>query len=298
MPRGKKGKLKKMKEKYKDQDEEDRQARMMLLQVLRALDAPARPASLTSISQPEGKKELRPAAPAAAKGKAPQKGGAKPKQSPVQAKHAPSPPHVAEEPTKPTEELAPEAEAESKPQEEVKVEGGAEEEHSEGEAGTEVKKEGEKRKGRKEKREEKLREQVSLSLSRFPLCTRSCVGSFFFFFSFVDPTTLQEEIRKILEEENVALADDASLTEIDSLTGQPHPEDILLYAVPVCAPYQALQAFKFKVKLMPGSQKKGKGEWRCSLSTFSCIELMFSQRHERRWRCSSSHPTQRHGRRN
>jgi hypothetical protein len=180
MPRGKKGKLKKMKEKYKDQDEEDRQARMMLLQVLRALDAPARPASLTSISQPEGKKELRPAAPAAAKGKAPQKGGAKPKQSPVQAKHAPSPPHVAEEPTKPTEELAPEAEAESKPQEEVKVEGGAEEEHSEGEAGTEVKKEGEKRKGRKEKREEKLREQVSLSLSRFPLCTRSCVGSFFF----------------------------------------------------------------------------------------------------------------------
>uniref|UniRef100_A0A8D3CI10 Ribosome quality control complex subunit NEMF n=1 Tax=Scophthalmus maximus TaxID=52904 RepID=A0A8D3CI10_SCOMX len=45
---------------------------------------------------------------------------------------------------------------------------------------------------------------------------------------------------------------------LTSLTGQPHPEDVLLFAVPVCAPYTALTNYKHKVKLTPGSQKKGK----------------------------------------
>ncbi|XP_056248763.1 ribosome quality control complex subunit NEMF-like [Seriola aureovittata] len=45
---------------------------------------------------------------------------------------------------------------------------------------------------------------------------------------------------------------------LTSLTGQPHPEDVLLFAVPVCAPYTALSNYKHKVKLTPGSQKKGK----------------------------------------
>ncbi|XP_072545946.1 ribosome quality control complex subunit NEMF isoform X2 [Salminus brasiliensis] len=45
---------------------------------------------------------------------------------------------------------------------------------------------------------------------------------------------------------------------LDSLTGQPHPEDVLLFAVPVCAPYTALSNYKHKVKLTPGTQKKGK----------------------------------------
>uniref|UniRef100_A0A8D3BM38 Ribosome quality control complex subunit NEMF n=1 Tax=Scophthalmus maximus TaxID=52904 RepID=A0A8D3BM38_SCOMX len=44
---------------------------------------------------------------------------------------------------------------------------------------------------------------------------------------------------------------------LTSLTGQPHPEDVLLFAVPVCAPYTALTNYKY-VKLTPGSQKKGK----------------------------------------
>ncbi|XP_028250926.1 ribosome quality control complex subunit NEMF [Parambassis ranga] len=47
-------------------------------------------------------------------------------------------------------------------------------------------------------------------------------------------------------------------TLLTSLTGQPHPEDVLLFAVPVCAPYTALSNYKHKVKLTPGSQKKGK----------------------------------------
>lgn len=31
---------------------------------------------------------------------------------------------------------------------------------------------------------------------------------------------------------------------LDSLTGQPHPEDILLFAVPICAPYTAMMNYK------------------------------------------------------
>ncbi|XP_004371144.1 ribosome quality control complex subunit NEMF [Trichechus manatus latirostris] len=44
----------------------------------------------------------------------------------------------------------------------------------------------------------------------------------------------------------------------DSLTGQPHPEDILLFAIPICAPYTTMANYKYKVKLTPGVQKKGK----------------------------------------
>ncbi|KAJ8394234.1 hypothetical protein AAFF_G00048170 [Aldrovandia affinis] len=43
-----------------------------------------------------------------------------------------------------------------------------------------------------------------------------------------------------------------------SLTGQPHGEDVLLFAVPVCAPYTALTNYKHKVKLTPGPRRKGK----------------------------------------
>ncbi|KAM4014326.1 ribosome quality control complex subunit NEMF [Anomaloglossus baeobatrachus] len=45
---------------------------------------------------------------------------------------------------------------------------------------------------------------------------------------------------------------------LDSLTGQPDLEDVLLFSVPVCAPYTAMTSYKYKVKLTPGTQKKGK----------------------------------------
>ncbi|KAI8930079.1 hypothetical protein BC831DRAFT_508731 [Entophlyctis helioformis] len=69
------------------------------------------------------------------------------------------------------------------------------------------------------------------------------------------------EIKRILDEENVALPDDeqvANMSYLDSLTGQPHPDDILLHAVPMCAPWGALQKYKYKVKLLPGALKRGK----------------------------------------
>jgi hypothetical protein len=46
--------------------------------------------------------------------------------------------------------------------------------------------------------------------------------------------------------------------EIEKLTGCPTAEDVLLYAVPMCGPYSAFSTFKYKVKLTPGTQKKGK----------------------------------------
>lgn len=45
---------------------------------------------------------------------------------------------------------------------------------------------------------------------------------------------------------------------MDTFTGQPLGEDVLLYALPVCAPYSALVSYKFKAKLTPGTLKRGK----------------------------------------
>lgn len=50
----------------------------------------------------------------------------------------------------------------------------------------------------------------------------------------------------------------ADVDMLDSLTGQPMEEDELLFAIPVVAPYQSLQNYKFKVKLTPGTGKRGK----------------------------------------
>ncbi|XP_037946929.1 nuclear export mediator factor NEMF homolog [Teleopsis dalmanni] len=55
---------------------------------------------------------------------------------------------------------------------------------------------------------------------------------------------------------------------LDSLTGVPADEDELLFAVPVVAPYQALQNYKYKVKLTPGTGKRGRAA-KTSLTMFS-----------------------------
>lgn len=36
---------------------------------------------------------------------------------------------------------------------------------------------------------------------------------------------------------------------LDSLTGLPHPDDVLMFAVPVCAPYMALSNYKYAFKM-------------------------------------------------
>jgi len=45
---------------------------------------------------------------------------------------------------------------------------------------------------------------------------------------------------------------------LQSLTGCPQPDDIILFAIPTCAPYSSMKNYKFKVKLTPGNNKKGK----------------------------------------
>ena len=69
----------------------------------------------------------------------------------------------------------------------------------------------------------------------------------------------QEEIAQILEEEGVFLEEEGKLVEdVEKLTGAPLPDDELLYAIPVCGPYVSLKEFKYRVKLTPGTLKKGK----------------------------------------
>jgi NFACT protein C-terminal domain/Heterogeneous nuclear ribonucleoprotein Q acidic domain len=69
----------------------------------------------------------------------------------------------------------------------------------------------------------------------------------------------QQEIKDILEEEGVLDEEEGKQAdEINKLTGKPVPEDVLLYAVPVCGPYSAIRSFKYSVKLTPGTMKKGK----------------------------------------
>lgn len=68
------------------------------------------------------------------------------------------------------------------------------------------------------------------------------------------------------EQDDAAQVSD-ELKILDSLTGCPVVEDGLLFAVPVCAPYAALQNFKFKVKVTPGTGKRGKAA-KTALNTF------------------------------
>ncbi|NXY46291.1 NEMF factor, partial [Ceuthmochares aereus] len=72
-----------------------------------------------------------------------------------------------------------------------------------------------------------------------------------------DPALEEQQDEKEEQDQDQPGAEEGEAL-LDSLTGQPHPEDILLFAVPICAPYTAMTNYKYKVKLTPGTQKKGK----------------------------------------
>ncbi|KAI8009630.1 Nuclear export mediator factor Nemf [Camellia lanceoleosa] len=74
----------------------------------------------------------------------------------------------------------------------------------------------------------------------------------------------EDDIHEIGEDEREKLND------VDYLTGNPLPNDILLYAVPVCGPYSALQSYKYRVKIVPGTAKKGKAA-KMAMNLFSHI---------------------------
>ncbi|XP_046545079.1 nuclear export mediator factor NEMF-like [Haliotis rubra] len=61
-----------------------------------------------------------------------------------------------------------------------------------------------------------------------------------------------------VDEEKEAAQQAEDIKILNSLTGCPVTEDELLYAIPVCAPYNTLTNYKYKVKLLPGNTKRGK----------------------------------------
>ena len=47
-------------------------------------------------------------------------------------------------------------------------------------------------------------------------------------------------------------------TDLNELIYTPNTEDTILFAIPICAPYTTMINYKYKVKLQPGTTKKGK----------------------------------------
>ena len=69
------------------------------------------------------------------------------------------------------------------------------------------------------------------------------------------------ELPALLEEASILALPESrrqALCAQDTLTAQPRDDDTLLFAVPVCAPYSVLAGYKYKIKLTPGAQKRGK----------------------------------------
>ncbi|RFU29615.1 hypothetical protein B7463_g6740, partial [Scytalidium lignicola] len=70
-----------------------------------------------------------------------------------------------------------------------------------------------------------------------------------------------EEMRKAMLEEGIETLEPDELekmTALDTFVGTPLPGDEILEAIPVCAPWNAMGRYKYKVKLQPGTVKKGK----------------------------------------
>ena len=79
-----------------------------------------------------------------------------------------------------------------------------------------------------------------------------------------------EEIRRLNLERGVVVPEEdepEALIPLDTLIGTPLHGDEIIAAIPVCAPWTALSKFKYKAKMQPGQQKKGKavreilGKW-------------------------------------
>ncbi|GJD12845.1 Nuclear export mediator factor Nemf [Galdieria sulphuraria] len=68
-----------------------------------------------------------------------------------------------------------------------------------------------------------------------------------------------EDSKNADEEENNSTENFTDETSVVNLfTGQPLESDIIEFALPVCAPFLAVSRYKYRVKLIPGSMKKGK----------------------------------------
>ncbi|KAH8646006.1 hypothetical protein BGZ60DRAFT_570772 [Tricladium varicosporioides] len=76
-----------------------------------------------------------------------------------------------------------------------------------------------------------------------------------------EETKKSEDARKAALEQGIDVeVDDGEerILSLDSFVGQPLRGDEILEAIPVCAPWAAMGRFKYKAKIQPGMQKKGK----------------------------------------
>lgn len=70
------------------------------------------------------------------------------------------------------------------------------------------------------------------------------------------PTKTQSLNKDDVEEVNIPV--DTDLSMLSRLTGLPQASDKIIFALPVVAPYNTLVVYKYKVKMIPGTSKRGK----------------------------------------
>lgn len=76
---------------------------------------------------------------------------------------------------------------------------------------------------------------------------------------FDDEDNESTAVRQIMKEEDINLVPESQdVSDIDKLTGVPNRKDMLMFAIPMLAPYSTIQSFKYKVKITPGTMKRGR----------------------------------------
>ncbi|KAG5518259.1 hypothetical protein PMAC_003055 [Pneumocystis sp. 'macacae'] len=109
---------------------------------------------------------------------------------------------------------------------------------------------------KKEKLEDKNKKKVVIDKNVKKLSQKSNCNN--------KQTILQNDFEKknifLQKKENFHIFNNKKDYEInlDSFISFPLPDDILIEAIPVCAPYSSMAKYKYKIKLQPGSTKKGK----------------------------------------
>lgn len=68
-----------------------------------------------------------------------------------------------------------------------------------------------------------------------------------------------KQSKNIIPKDEIEVDLDSLDLNLDCLTGLPADDDEILACLPVCAPWTVLQKYKYRIKLLPGSLKKGKG---------------------------------------
>jgi predicted ribosome quality control (RQC) complex YloA/Tae2 family protein len=95
------------------------------------------------------------------------------------------------------------------------------------------------------------------------------------------PKAPQKKKEKPVQVKDVVLPEvEIPEVNLDDLTGQPNSTDTLLNCIPVCAPWITLQKYKYKLKLLPGSLKRGKAAQQATVSFLAMAKKQFKSESE------------------